>query len=109
MSTGLLLLGRFLPWIKKQDAGRFEICRVSGHNVETVPSSGGGDKAVAGGNDPARFLGGGCDFSPDMARFEIDRKEAVLIGAFKGLQPALQGSLFVAFGEQSYSLGDLAG
>jgi hypothetical protein len=81
------------PRVKEQNPCGLEIRGVPGHDTEAVAQGGGSDQSVRGVYGSPRFFGGGCEFSPDAARFEIDGEEPIGVVAFEGLQPVLKRAL----------------
>jgi hypothetical protein len=81
--AALTLLFSDRPGVKEQDSGGLEISGVPGHDAEAVAKRGGGDESVRSVHNAACFLGGGSEFSPDVAGFKIDRKQTVGVIALK--------------------------
>jgi len=94
------------PRVKEQNPCGLEIRGVPGHDAEAVAKGGGSDESVRGVYGSPRFLGGGCEFSPDAARFEIDGEEPIGVVAFEGLQPVLKRALLPAFPQKGDALKD---
>jgi hypothetical protein len=68
--------------------------------AKAMASRSSSDPSVACGNDLTSFLRGGCEFSPSVAGFEIDRKDSIRVIAFERLQ--LQGDTRMSFGAAQF-------
>jgi hypothetical protein len=73
------------PGIGQQYTSGLKVFCVPGHDVNAMASRSSSAQSVACGNDLTGFLRGGCEFSPSVAGFEIDGKDAIRVIAFEGL------------------------
>ncbi len=101
-------LKRFPPKDSAEKCRLTKIRCVSSHDVKAVAQRRGGDESVAGGKVRPAFCAAAVISTPNMTRFQIDGKKAVLIVVLQRLQPALQGTFSFASLSRPMPLGDFS-
>lgn len=76
-----------MPWIEEKDAGSGKVGSVASHEMQAVTQRSGGNQTIARRNDFTQLLGSCGEFTPDMAGFQVERKNAVGIELFKREKP----------------------
>jgi hypothetical protein len=83
------------PRIEEQYASGLKVLGVPRHDMKPVTQCRGGNQTVSGGNSLPELLRRGCEFSPDMAGFQIHRQNAIRIVTLLACSQAWRARFFL--------------